>query len=158
MKIEKENTTIEIFDDYVVKHLKNKTKTQGWYESYLEFSADNPLYVKILDFEPSKLILEKVDIFSPVNNYLKSTEKINRDLCLNICESYFKVILDCVEYSKKEKNIYWTHDDLTIDNFVITKDNKIKLIDPDSFHFCKNPIDYKYSFGVIELENLMRKL
>ena len=68
------------------------------------------------------------------------------------------MILDCVEYSKKEKNIYWTHDDLTIDNFVITKDNKIKLIDPDSFHFCKNPIDYKYSFGVIELENLMRKL
>ena len=87
MKIEKENTTIEIFDDYVVKHLKNKIKTQGWYESYLEFSADNPLYVKILDFEPSKLILEKVDIFSPVNNYLKSTENLNRDLCLNICES-----------------------------------------------------------------------
>lgn len=158
MKIEKLNSTIEIHDSYVVKYLKNKNKTQEWYESYVEFSANKPTYVKILEFAPDRLVLEKVDVSVPVNLYLKKTDVLDRTVCLDICQTYFQIINDCLEYSKQEQGIFWTHNDLTIDNLIISKDQKIKLFDPDSFHFCKNPLDYKYAFGLIELENLMRKL
>lgn len=158
MKIEKQNSTIEIHDTFVVKYLRNKSKTQEWYESYLEFSNNNPKYVKILEFEPTRMVYEKIDIFMPVNIYLKQSDKLDRTLCLDICETYFAIIQDCVEYNKHKHGLFWTHDDLTIDNLVICNDMKLKLIDADGFHFCKNPLDYKYAFGLIELENLMRRI
>lgn len=158
MKIEKQYSTIEVLDEYVIKTLQGKPKSEQWYKTYTCFSYNRPLYTKVLDFQDNKITMEKLDILMPVNKYLKTSNKIDRELCLNIIQSYFQVITDCIEYSKYLDKDYWTHDDLTIDNFIITKDYTIKLIDPDSFHFCDNPIDYKYSFGIIELENLMRKI
>lgn len=158
MKIEKQYSTIEILDDCVVKTLSNKKVSEEWYKTYTCFTHNKPIYTKVLDYTDNQIVMEKIDIMMPVNRYLKSNSVLNRQLCLDILSSYFQVITDCVEYSKNLKKDYWTHDDLTIDNFVITKNNSVKLIDPDSFHFCDNPVDYKYSFGVIELENLMRKI
>jgi len=158
MKIEKQYSTIEILDDCVVKTLSDKKVSDEWYKTYTCFTYNKPLYTKVLDYNDKQIVMEKIDIWMPVNKYLKSNNLLDRDLCLDIVQSYFQVIVDCTDYSKGLKKDYWTHDDLTIDNFVITEEKKVKLIDPDSFHFCDNPIDYKYSFGIIELENLLRKL
>jgi len=159
MKIEKQSSTIEVREDCVIKTFVDKKISDEWFKTYTCFTVDKPIYTKVIEYTDHTLVMEKLDIWMPVNKYLKSKKiTLDRQLCLNILSTYFQVITDCVEYSKNLSKDYWTHDDLTIDNFVITNDNKIKLIDPDSFHFCKNPIDYKYSFGIIELENLMRKL
>ena len=156
MIIEKQNSTIELLDDCVVKTLKNRKKSYEWYEAYKKFSHGKDRYVKILEFEPTRLVMEKIKIWHPVNYYLKKLTH-DRQLNLQIAKTYTTVILDCFNFNTNDRYKYWAHDDLTIDNFVITKDKNIILMDPDSFHFTKYMIDYKYSFGYIELQNLITR-
>ena len=113
--------------------------TQAWFDYYTKLSNENKYLVKVLDINSDKniIIMENLGEVLEVEQCLKDhvlrpriTKEIVCDVILALNTSWSQSI----EFSKTlPDNNFFVHTDLSLDNIVMTTDNKIKVIDPDSY-------------------------
>ena len=113
-----------------------------WFEAYTAISAKNKHLVKVysaaedglsLEMEHLDILCTLDKLFHDDGNYYVVTKDLIRKIM--ICVS--QTMITDVEYAQELKNDqYFVHNDLTMDNIVVTKDLEIKIIDPDSYVFC----------------------
>ena len=153
---------IEFKNDSVVKTVNKPyiNITQTWFDMYTELSENNDYLVKVLDVNSNTntIVMESLDIFDDVEECLKNhpsriTKSILCDIILALSTSWTQSI----EFSKAlPNNDFFVHTDLSLQNIVLTKDNKVKVIDPDSYVIVEK-LKYTEKFYMSQI-NLMANL
>tara|TARA_Y100000022_G_C13196647_1_gene350676 strand:+ start:168 stop:728 length:561 start_codon:yes stop_codon:yes gene_type:complete len=153
MIIDRTNSKIIIKDsNTIVKTLKNPDKNKPlddvWFEKYNYLQNNNEAFVKVYKTNGFDTIeMENLDILSTVDelfcfNKNPKQENINKDLICDIVYAMQSTWNDMIKYSKTLSfDSFFLHGDVTLQNVVVTKDLKVKLIDVDSI--AEN--DYKLS-------------
>ena len=115
------------------------TKAQ-WLSIYEEYSKFEKRTVKVydIDFEKDYFLMENIK-GSPLSieiiKHMKISEMFRiRHEIVDIANKMF--IFDHVKISKDPSRI-WFHGDMKLENFMITENGEIKLIDPDSFKLAR---------------------
>jgi hypothetical protein len=109
------------------------------YELYKKFSEQHEYCVKVTDFvDTTTFTMERLDIISDVGNLLETPyykDFVDDELIFDIIHTWSKIYADCLTFSKQNLpfNQYFLHGDMHLGNIVVTKDKKVKLLDPNSF-------------------------
>ena len=171
ISIDKDMSTIEIHKDHVAKIFKrnlhgyNTTfmNVDDWLKTYSKFvdeSSDPTRYVNVKEIKNitvdgvkrQSFIMEKVNVLSTVRDFIEK-EPISEDVYLEIIYQVLSVLTDIAKFNKEHMGggDYWINDDLHLGQFVITKDKKIMLLDPESFVVSKKPFHYKQTLPIQEM-------
>ena len=173
---EREDSTIEIHEDYVAKILKKEFYEQitgfgnpnDWLKIYSKFvdeSSDPTRYVKVKEIKDvtvdgvkrESFIMEKVNVLSTVRDFIDdkfiNQELTSEDLYLEIIYQVLSVMTDIAKFNKEHMGAgtYWINEDLHLGQFVITKDKKVMLLDPESFMVSNSPFHYKQTLPIQEM-------
>ena len=162
--VEREKAVIKVYKEHVSKTLDTDIKNiKLWLETYNQFvneASDPTIYVKVKEIKKTEsqgkpkhnLIMEKVNVLTTVRDFVQK-ESISEDMHLEIIYKVYAVLNDIAKFNKKHMKggNYWVNHDLHLDQFVITSDKKIMLLDPESFNFSETPLDYKYIFPIQEM-------
>jgi len=173
---EREHSTLEIHEDHVAKILKKEFHEQitgfenadDWLKTYSKFvneSSDPTRYVKVKEVKDvtvdgvkrQSFIMEKVNVLSTVRDFIDikfiNQELISEDVYLEIIYQVLAVMTDIAKFNKEHMRggNYWINEDLHLGQFVITKDKKVMLLDPESFIVSKSPFHYKQTLPIQEM-------
>jgi len=155
---------ISIQDDVVVKKInKNFINISiEWFEFYKALAAKNKYLVKVLDIDIKRNILYMENLGNCIHTeaclkdpYLKN--RATKEIVCDIIIALNTAWSDSIEFSKSlQGNEFFVHTDLSLDNIVLTPNNKIKVIDPDSFQLIDKLL-YTEKFYMSQI-NLMANL
>jgi len=149
MIIENSKSKIEVYDNYVVKSLKNQKLDNRWFDAYRQLSQENDFLVKIdKQNSRSEFTMERLDIITDLDKILKDEDfyyLLDKEMICKIIEVFNNAFLIGVNYSKNLDNGFFYHTDLHLYNFVLTKNREVKVLDPDSFQFQEN-FDHAYRY------------
>jgi RIO-like serine/threonine protein kinase len=151
---------IEFKNDCVVKTVNKPfiNITQTWFDMYTELSDNNNYLVKVLDVNSNTIVMESLDIFDDVEECLKNhSSRITKSILCDIILALSTSWAQSIEFSKAlPNNDFFVHTDLSLQNIVLTKDNKVKVIDPDSYVIVEK-LKYTEKFYMSQI-NLMANL
>ena len=153
---------IEFKNDSVIKTVNKPyiNITQTWVDMYTELSENNNYLVKVLDVNPNTntIVMESLDIFDDVEECLKNhSARITKPILCDIILALSTSWTQSIEFSKTlPNNDFFVHTDLSLQNIVLTKDNKVKVIDPDSYVIVEK-LKYTEKFYMSQI-NLMANL
>jgi len=153
---------IEFKNDSVVKTVNKPyiNITQTWFDMYTELSENNDYLVKVLDVNSNTntIVMESLDIFDDVEECLKNhSNRITKSILCDIILALSTSWTQSIEFSKAlPNNDFFVHTDLSLQNIVLTKDNKVKVIDPDSYVIVEK-LKYTEKFYMSQI-NLMANL
>jgi serine/threonine-protein kinase RIO1 len=133
--------TVDIQNNTVIKTVKKPflDVTQTWFNYYTKLSKRNQYLVKVLDIDPDKniIIMENLGEVISVEQYLKDyylRPYITKELVCDIILALNTSWTQSINFSKTlPDDNFFVHTDLSLNNIVITKDKKVKVIDPDSY-------------------------
>jgi len=153
---------IEFKNDSVTKTVNKPyiNITQTWVDMYTELSENNNYLVKVLDVNPNTntIVMESLDIFNDVEECLKNySDRITKPILCDIILALSTSWAQSIEFSKTlPNNDFFVHTDLSLQNIVLTKNNKVKVIDPDSYVIVEK-LKYTEKFYMSQI-NLMANL
>jgi hypothetical protein len=150
---EKNNIKIEVLDDSIVRKTFNYdisqhynfewlvkyNKLREWDSRYVEVYGVGPNYI---DMEYVKNAISMLDIVQPTTQILKKYDLNQRK---KFIVEYLDIIIKAQIYLNIDNKI--THTDLWFYNVLINEDNKLVIIDPNSFHENINYIRLLGSVG-----------
>lgn len=155
---------INIQNDVVVKTINKPfiKITQLWFDRYTKLSKNNNYLVKVLDVDVDKNIItmENLGEVKSVEQFLKqphSKSKLKKNTLCDIILALNTTWSQSIEFSRTLPNDdFFVHTDLHLDNIVLTKDNKVKVIDPDSYTIV-DKLKYTEKFYMSQI-NLMANI
>jgi len=162
IKVSKNN--ISFTNDYCVKTVNNRVPVlnEQWLNNYNKMCTKNPYLVKIydIDFDKRIITMENLGKVIPVERLIKDnnyTHLMNKQRICDIQSALNLTWLQGIEISRTlPKEQYFLHTDLDLHNIIMTEDEKIVVIDPDSFNIV-NKLKYsdKYYMAQINLMTLL---
>jgi len=134
-------------ENRIVKVCKNRPKacplSASWLRQYQMITNDNDYFVKVYATNNHNTIeMEKLDIVCDVKHLLEYKNRrlykdlLNKQIFLDIMiamqSTWLSMFQTSVFDNDNDDDRYVLHGDYTLANLVITKDRKVKLVDPDS--------------------------
>jgi hypothetical protein len=156
---ETDKSTIELYDNRIVKTLKTTTITPEWEKAYRKISKQYPVFVKLIEvYSPIKYSMEYIhDAAGTVEGIIKRSDcyhLLDKVGVINVITSVNDAFSSTLRFSESIKgDQYFIHTDLTLANILFTKNKRCVVIDPDSFTFVKN-LEYSEKFYMTQI-NLM---
>jgi len=137
---------IEIEDNCIRKTLYKNEWSLSDFNLYRELSSHKDHFMKVISWiSPTQYTTEKLDILCDVENALTQHHRFSRQTYIDIYATYNQIYLDSLELSKNRwSDKFFMHRDLSLNNVVITKQNKVMLIDEDSFSVTPDFMPWKY--------------
>jgi thiamine kinase-like enzyme len=139
----------------MIKKWKRFYPLSPWWNIYKEYQKFDTRVVQVLDVQKDSFEMEDINgenlkdcIFS---NYISFEQKqdILRDV-VDIVNNIFK-------FKHQDCHLFW-HDDLQLKNFMYTKNNEVRLIDPDSFTPISFHTTFHYEFETGKFFNTINNL
>tara|TARA_A100001035_G_scaffold252642_1_gene225269 strand:- start:55 stop:591 length:537 start_codon:yes stop_codon:yes gene_type:complete len=132
-----------------------------WLRCYKKIYERNKNLVKVYDVveEGKMIVMEKLDIICTLNDLFmeeKYQHLITKDLICDIINVLCTSWAIDFDFSKSIKgDEYFVYTDLKLSNLVLTKDHKIKYIDPDAYGFIPE-LDNAHRFIQVHVELMHR--
>lgn len=158
--IERDYAIVKVYDDHVYKQIipsRDRTVplTKEWFKTYNSLAKRNPYLPMLLELvSPTEFIMERVHILTSLDKFFKYDEykrySPHNDInfLLNIVQMFTFCFNQSLEFSKNlheqqerqgnkhiDTNRFFTHQDMGLYNIVVTKDENLILLDPDSYRF-----------------------
>ena len=175
---------VEVYDDHVYKKIipsrdRAVPLTKEWFKTYNSLAKRNPYLPMLLELVSStEFIMERVHIITTVDkffkydDYKKYSPHNDINFLLKIVQMFTFCFNQSLEFSKslheqKERqgnkhidtNKFFTHQDMGLYNIVITKDENLMLLDPDSYRFTHGERTFSkyFTHHVTLMGNILRK-
>lgn len=163
MIIQNNKKSLITYENGIVKK-RNKTSIvtldNKWFKAYRKLSKNNEFLVKVYDVSNNVVSMEYVEIIDSIENVFKNyklKKKLNKYIICDIIKAVNYTWMLSIDYSRHlPDNKYFINCDLSLSNIVLTKDLKVKIIDPESFTFVEN-LEYAESYYMTQI-NLMYKI
>jgi len=120
---------VKTFNKNFPKHLDN-----NWFNHYNMFRTINDTPVKIYEIKNNQIIMECIPGAMTVTQWIHK-EGTSQSRLSHVASCIFKLCSDMLDYSQDMESLFY-HEDLNLTNFMIWE-NKITLVDPESFVFGK---------------------
>ena len=161
--IKTHNSNLCFNKNSVVKTLRDGiTWPKRNYELYKIFCESYDYCVKVTNYiDKHSFEMERLEIKGYVGDMLQhkyinkniisynqmQDYNIDRMLVNKIVRTYKKLYVDCLDFSMQHLPLgeYFFHVDTNLGNVIITEDNQVKIIDPDSFHITNTLINPIYT-------------
>ena len=161
-KHQEPNNKIFVKNNKVYKSLrKGIVCGPDWLRCYRKIYEHNKNLVKVYDVidEGKMIVMEKLDIICTLNDLFinpKYQHLITKDLICDIINVLCTSWAIDFKFSKTlEADQYFVYMDLKLINLVLTRDNKIKYIDPDAYGFTSE-LDNAHKFVQVHVELMHR--
>ena len=122
----------------------NPKLNQFWFETYQKYQEGKPI-VKIFELiNDSEYTMEYVPYVNDLEQIVKDSnyrKYLTKDFICDALAIFNSSFVDAIKFSKQythNDQRYFMHYDLKLSNFLVDKNKKITLIDPDSFIWMRN--------------------
>jgi len=169
-KYRESKNSIAVFKSHVYKKVSLKLRRgrpldQAWFNNYNTLAKTNKHLPKLLSLiSDTEFTMEKVDIKEDLETYFRhSTSPYGKkffsegselkvvcehnDMQIKILDAFNTCWIQGLRYSqenRQSKISFFVHGDMSLRNFVITKQNNIMLLDPDAYSWQGNYIFAKH--------------
>tara|TARA_B100000902_G_scaffold247686_1_gene234374 strand:- start:1992 stop:2444 length:453 start_codon:yes stop_codon:yes gene_type:complete len=128
------------------KELTKHKFTKKQFDLYKEFSYGKDYYLKVY---------EHINDYKYTTEYLDA-KKIDWNITCSctspIAETYFKIMIDCLQFSKKlPDGQWWVNRDLHLNNFLQRPDGSIVLVDVDAFQIDGSPYHHRQLGSIAQI-------
>ena len=133
-----------------------------WLDTYKKVRALCPFLIEVYERNGPEFIIEDVGKHITVDHLIRERNPkipVTKNIICDIYQSLAQLMNAQIEISRQlGKNQYFIHDDVSIQNIVVTENSKVKIIDVDGFNF-QNHIggDMNYAFAHTDLVYKLQK-
>lgn len=163
-KIETHISTIEIYEDYVIKtcHTNKYAFSNNWFKHYSFLQENNPAMIEVYEvLSDQTCVMERLHVEENFEKIFVNPEDypwFNKSLMLDVAVVTYKMWSQCLEYSKKlPGDDCFIHTDPNLFNMVWTKNKQIKLLDPDSWAYTTK-MKYSEKFYMMQTQLMYNML
>lgn len=140
---ESKNCIIELGNNVIYKTLKNKEVSDNWLNYYNQVRNNNPAYVEVYEVIDNRTFsmeyIEELDNLEYVIKEPKYWPRLSKEFIIEALEIYHMAFTDGLRVSKNiDSDMYFLHTDLKITNLIVDKNNRVRIIDPDSYTWVTN--------------------
>jgi len=128
---------LELIDGFAVKTFhKNFPKhlNDQWIKHYNEFRMWNDTPVKIHEIKDNKIVMDYIPGSTTAVQWIYK-EGTTQSRLAEVASCIYQLCADMLNYCNSNQFLFY-HEDLNLTNFMV-HDNKITLVDPESFVYSK---------------------
>tara|TARA_B100001057_G_scaffold499747_1_gene611603 strand:- start:15239 stop:15688 length:450 start_codon:yes stop_codon:yes gene_type:complete len=126
-----------------------------WYQVYKDYQKFDPRVVQVKNVHNNTFEMEYIEGENLKDCIILNT--ISFEQKLDIIKQVVDIVSNMFKFKHKDCHLFW-HDDVQLKNFLYTTDNKIRLIDPDSFRPIKFDNTSHYEFEIGKFTNTINNL